>query len=118
LGKYRAFQGGVEDEAFAKAEPRGRDEAGDAGGTFRWGGKPAEWFFAGVRKFMLCQDEDSRPGDGTEVSYLEMEVQSKAALGRLLNGQPVRVTLRDHFAEEEPANGAVAAGSKRTSSRT
>jgi hypothetical protein len=107
-----------EGEAFAKAERRGQEQAGDDGGTFRWGDEPAEWVFGGVRKLTLCEDEESRPGDGTEVSYLEMEVESKAALGRLLNGRPVRVTLRDHFADEEPANGAVDEGRKQTSSQT
>jgi hypothetical protein len=107
-----------EEKAFAMAERRGLEQAGDDGGTFRWGGEPAEWVFGGVRKLTLCEGGDSRPGDGMEVTYLEMEVESKAALGRLLNGHPVRVTLRDRFADEEPANGAVDAGRKQTSSRT
>jgi hypothetical protein len=104
-----------EEEAFAKAERRGGEQAGDDGGTFRWGGQPAEWVFAGVRKLTLCEDEDSRPGDGSEVSYLEMEVESKAALGRLVNGDPVRVTLRDHFSDGTPVNGAVGGRRKQTS---
>jgi hypothetical protein len=57
-----------EEEALAKAEQRGRAEAGDDDGTFRWNGKPAEWVFAGVRKLTLCEDSEDRPGDGTEVS--------------------------------------------------
>ena len=105
-----------EGEAFAKAERRGQEQAGDSDGTFRWGDKPAEWIFAGVRKLTLCEDEDSRPGDGTEVSYLEMEVESKAALGRLLNGQPVRVLLRDPFADDTPTNGVVDTAQKQAPS--
>jgi Domain of unknown function (DUF4288) len=96
-----------EEEAWNKAERRGRGQAGDDDGTFRWGGEPAEWVFAGVRKLTLCEDEESRPSDGTEVSYLEMEVDSKTALSRLLNGHPVRVLLRDNFGDNESVNGVV-----------
>src|SRR6267154_5236373 len=61
-----------EDEAFAKAESKGRESAGDDGGTFRWAGKPASWVFGGIRKLTLCENPEERPGDGTEVSYIEM----------------------------------------------
>src|SRR5262249_14552396 len=60
-----------DDGAFANAEERGREDEGDDDGTFRWGGKPATWVFAGVRKLTLCEDGRNRPEDGTELSYLE-----------------------------------------------
>jgi Domain of unknown function (DUF4288) len=60
-----------EEQAFTKAETRGREAAGDDGGTFRWGGKRASWVFGGVRKLTLCEDPDERPGDRSEVSYVE-----------------------------------------------
>src|SRR6266700_2614133 len=66
-----------EEEAIAKATQRGKAEEGDDDGTFRWGGKRAQWLFAGVRKLTLCEDPEKRPGDGAEVSYLEMEVESE-----------------------------------------
>jgi hypothetical protein len=81
------------EEALVKAERRGREGEGDDRGTFRWGGKPAEWVFAGVRLLIRCEDEKSRPTDGTEITYLEMQVDSKTALSRLVNGKSVRVTL-------------------------
>jgi hypothetical protein len=88
------------EEAYEKAEGRGRQEAGDDSGTFRWEGHPAKWVFAGVRKVTLCQDENKRPTDGTEVSYIEMEVRSRESLKKLLNGDRVSVTLDSCFAEE------------------
>jgi hypothetical protein len=87
----------TEAEAFAGAEIRGRADAGDDDGSFRWGGEPAEWVFAGVRKLTLCQDAGKRPGDGTEISYTEMEVPSVEAIEKLLNGEPISVRLSDKF---------------------
>jgi hypothetical protein len=46
-----------EARAFAKAEQRGRLDEGDDGGSFRWGGQPASWVFAGVRKLTLCDEQ-------------------------------------------------------------
>jgi hypothetical protein len=86
-----------EDEAFAKAERRGREEEGDDGGTFRWCGQPARWVFAGVRKVTVCQDPEKRPGDGTEITFTEMEVGSQQAVEELVEGRPVRVRLKDKF---------------------
>jgi hypothetical protein len=86
-----------EDEAFTKAEQRGRDDEGDDEGSFRWGGRPAEWVFAGVRKLTACQDQDKRPGDGTEVTYTEMQLDSEQAVRKLAAGQPVSVHLRDKY---------------------
>jgi hypothetical protein len=61
----------------------------------RRGGKPARWLFAGVRKLTLCDAPKKRPGDGTEVSYTEMEVESEQAVWKLLAGKPVAVKFRD-----------------------
>lgn len=94
-----------EENALAKAEQRGRDDAGDDAGTFTWKGKPAEWVFAGVRQLIRCQDETQRPKDGTEVSYSEMEVESREAVGKFVHGEPVRVKFRDAAALPLAANG-------------
>jgi hypothetical protein len=90
----------TEDEAFAKAEKRGQEDATEDD-TFRWGGRPARWVFAGVRKLTLCEDPESRPGDGTEVSYTELEADSVQAVRKLVAGQPVAVTYQDRFEESE-----------------
>jgi hypothetical protein len=97
-----------EEEAFAKATRRGKDDEGDDDGTFRWGGKPARWLFAGIRKLTLCDDPEKRPGDGTEVSYTEMEIGSEEAVWKLLEGKPVAVKFRDLFAESPGRDGSVA----------
>ena len=85
------IQADMEDEAWTKAEQLGRDEEGDEDGTFRWDDKPATWVFAGVRQLLLCVDPEERPGDGTEVTYSEMEVDSLAALEQFVSGQPATV---------------------------
>ncbi len=87
----------TEEEAFASAEMHGRAEAGDDDGSFRWGGQPAQWIFAGVRKLTLCQDAGKRPGDGTKISYTEMEVASLEAIDKLLSGEPISVRLCEKF---------------------
>ncbi len=84
-----------EDEAFEKAERRGREDEGDDDGSFRWGGQPATWVFAGVRKLTSCQDAEKRPGDGTEVSFLEMEFGSQEALEQFVAGESVAVRFRE-----------------------
>ncbi len=88
-----------EDEAFEKAERRGRGDEGDDGGSFRWDAKPARWRFAGVRKLTLCQQPEERPDDGIEISYTEMRVSSLDALYKLASGKPVGVRYHDMFSE-------------------
>ena len=91
------IKAGSEDEALAKAECSGRAAEGDDAGTFRWGGQAAAWVFAGVRKLTVCQDPEKRPGDGTEISYTEMEVNSEKAVEQLVEGQTVAVRFREKF---------------------
>jgi hypothetical protein len=84
-----------EDEAFAKAERRGREDEGDDDGSFRWDGRPARWVFAGVRKLIACDDPRKRPDDGSEVSYTELEVGSEEELRKLAEGEPVAVRYEE-----------------------
>ncbi len=99
-----------DEDGFARAEEFGRAEEGDDGGTFTWGGKPAAWVFAGVRKLTQCVDAQHRPNDGTELSYLEMELPSLKAVERFVQGRPTRLLMRDQFAEGEISRLAGAAG--------
>jgi hypothetical protein len=87
------------DAALKKAEQHGRVHEGDADGTFTWGGKPATWIFAGVRKLVMCQDEQVRPTDGTEVTYSELEVKSEADALALGAGQAVMMRYSDDDGE-------------------
>ena len=89
-----------EEEALEKAERRGRLDEGDDGGSLRWGKKPATWVFAGVRMLTACDDPDERPGDGTELSYSELELDSledgeAAGLGQGSAGHVQRPSSRD-----------------------
>ena len=102
-----------EDEAFAKAEEHGRSEEGDCGGSFLWGGEPARWVFAGVRKLTECLPADERPDDGTEVTYHELELTSREAVKDLAAGKPVRALLNDRFRDREDEAGDVGAEPKR-----
>ncbi len=92
-----------EEAAFAKAEQRGKQDEGNDDGTFRWHGERAAWVYAGIRKMTLCEDSERRPGDGSEVSYTEMEVNSQQALWSLLEGKPIAVKVMD-FSEDSSAS--------------
>ena len=67
----------------------------EEGSVVSWGKQAGDWVEKGEVLFTV------------ETDKVEMEVESRAALGRLLNGRPVRVTLRDQFGDEEPPNGVV-----------
>jgi hypothetical protein len=90
-----------EDEAFAKAEKKGRETEGDDGGTFRWDNIPARWVFGGVRKLTLCEDPEGRPRDGTEITYLQLRVRSKNSLMKLIHSERMSVELIEPFLSEE-----------------
>ena len=110
-------EAGTEAEAFEKAERHGRSEEGDDGGTFRWGKHPARWVFAGVRKLTECQTSPDRPGDGTEVSFNELELESREAVKRLAAGEPVTAAYHDRYRPPEkrktPADRAGSAKNRR-----
>jgi hypothetical protein len=102
-----------EGAAFTKAEAIGKRGEGDADGSFRWGGVPATWVFAGVRKITLCEDPEKRPGDGAEITYSELEVDSEQALWSLLDGKPTSVRLNDLFSECPPEDAQPARGKQK-----
>jgi hypothetical protein len=80
-----------DDEATAKAKTRAQEDEGDSNGTFTWSGRPAQWCFGGIRKIVTCEDPESKPGDGTEITYLEMEVDDEEGFAKLISGEPVEV---------------------------
>ena len=103
----------TEDQAFEKAERCGRRGEGDDGGNFRWGNQPARWVFAGVRKLTECALVADRPGDGTEVSYSELEVDSRAAIDQFVTGDPVNVCYNDRYRPERGDQGEAPKGRQR-----
>ncbi len=78
-------------EAFAKAETRAKENEGDCDATFTWEGRPATWCLAGIRKLLTCQNYHERPGNGTEITYLEMEISNHENFLKLLNGESVAI---------------------------
>jgi hypothetical protein len=86
-----------EEDAFAQAERQGRAEEGDDGGSFRWGKHPARWIFAGVRKLTECEHSNEIPGSGTELSYTELEFDSRESIEKLVAGKPVDARFNDRF---------------------
>ena len=101
-----------EEQAFRKAEHRGRLEEGDDNGSFTWGGQPATWVFAGIRKLTQCEDFENRPGDGTEISYLEFELASQKAVNKLVNGLQVSLRSNDRFRDEQRSKAPVISNSR------
>jgi hypothetical protein len=89
------------DEAYEKAERRGREEEAASNGGTTIGGHPSRMIFAGVRKITTCEDENSRPNDGIEVTYNEFGVRSEAAIRELVDGKPVMVEMLDPFPDDE-----------------
>jgi hypothetical protein len=91
------IQAKTEREGFAKAGAHGRQDSGDNDGSFRWDGQPATWVFAGVRKLVQCALMAEQPGDGDEVSYAELELDSYEAVEKLAAGDVVDVRYQDRF---------------------
>jgi hypothetical protein len=87
------IQADSDEEAFEKAEQRAKEDEGDSCGSFTWEERPASWSFAGIRKVVDCAEATDQPTDGTELTFLEMEVDSEAAFSKLLNGEPVMVKM-------------------------
>jgi hypothetical protein len=102
-----------EEQAFQKAEHWGRLEEGDDDGSFTWGGQPATWVFAGIRKLTQCEDFESRPGDGTEVSYLEFELDSQKAVNEFVSGLQVSLRSNDRFRGEQRSKALAISNSRR-----
>jgi hypothetical protein len=85
-------------EASAKAAKLGRQEEGDADGSLRLWGKPAECRFVGVRQVVEC---DERPRDGTEVSYNDLEFASLRDVKRFADGRAVSMRCSRVPTEED-----------------
>ncbi|MEX0701161.1 MAG: DUF4288 domain-containing protein [Planctomycetales bacterium] len=107
------FSAKSEREAIAKAEEHGRLEEGDEDESFTWGDRPATWVFAGVRKVTECVAFGDSPGDGMEVSYNELELDSREAVRRLAAGEPTAVRYNDRFRPAGPTKQSLGASAVR-----
>ena len=95
-----------EETARLKAEERGRAECGNAHGTLKYKGRPAELRYGGLRKLTtpirraegMVRSPDipnDSLEDGTEVTYSRLVVSSRQDLEALVAGQPVSVSYEE-----------------------
>lgn len=89
------IEASLEEEAWEKAEHRARRYEGDSDGSFTWGGRPATWVFAGIRKLTMSDYLGARPASGTEVTYTELELATAEDLQKLADGDSVDVTYME-----------------------
>lgn len=88
----------TDDEAMRIAEEYGRAEAADDDPSFTWGGHPAYWQFAGVRKLIECREpcaDDDPVLSRTELTYSQMSVRSEGDLKKLVGGEPVEILYEE-----------------------
>lgn len=85
-----------EDGAITKAETIDLANSEDDE-SFEWGGKPAVWTFAGVRKVAECALAGGRPASGDEITYSELEFESLAAAKRYAAGRAMSVRHQDQI---------------------
>lgn len=91
------------DDAYEMAENIGKSDY--HGSHLSWEGREGTWEFAGVRKLIECQDIPSkmverrnneyRPGHGTEITFLQMELDNEEDLLKLVQGDPVTVLYEE-----------------------
>lgn len=67
-------------------------------------GSEVRMIFGGVRKITLCQNEEERPEDGTEISYNEYAVSNLDSLSKLCNGKEVDLILVNAFKDDPDSN--------------
>jgi hypothetical protein len=91
------------EQAWERAKEYGRQDTPDDE-SWTLGGKPAVLEFAGVRKVVECVDPDERPGDGTEVSYTDLEFSSREDLDRFVRGDDVTVLVCDGLRDDEASD--------------
>src|SRR5215472_8038986 len=83
--------------AVDSAKELGKLGEGDADGSMRWDGRPAEWAFAGVRAVceMLLQGSDGELSHGDEVQFEEFIVEGLGAVDALVKGRSVTAEFSD-----------------------
>jgi len=79
--------------ALEKARKRAKQDQFGVPVTFR--GRECDLVFAGIRKVIKCQDVRKRPTDGTEITYSELVVATKAQLDALKTGKPVTIQYEE-----------------------
>jgi hypothetical protein len=80
-------------KAKIKAIAYGERDAAIEDDSLTLDGVPAKMIFVGVRKIIDCVNSDSRPDDGIEVSYLEMEFSDMRSLSQFMEGKSLPSSL-------------------------
>lgn len=83
------------DEALGKATRIAREEEGDSSGTFLYEKRPATMTFGGIRKVIECKNSESRPDDGTEITYSVLQVNTQEEFDKLIRGDPTLVLYEE-----------------------
>lgn len=94
-----------EEEALVKIKARAREDEIDSSGNLTWCGRAATMVYAGIRKLITCQPSatalaegasaNTRPTDGTEITYSQMVVSTSDDFDKLLRGDPVTVLYEE-----------------------
>ena len=95
------------DEAFERAERKGRSEGDGKDEGYTYNGRPAVWVFAGIRKLNECLEyfdpEQQMAGgmeeNGTEVTYSSFILDSEASLRRLVSDEDVPLLYESNRGE-------------------
>ena len=83
-----------DDEALSKAEKRGKaDEI--KSDDFTWNEHSAMLVFEGIRKLIDCEDPNTLPCDGTEITYSQMIVETQEELSKLACGDSTVVKYEE-----------------------
>ncbi|TYQ30552.1 DUF4288 domain-containing protein [Pseudanabaena sp. UWO310] len=89
------IQASSNDEAWEKAKIRAKEDEDDESSENTWENRPAIFLLAGIRKIVLCMDEENEPTDGTEISYSQMELDSWDSLLKFLKGE--MISIKYHY---------------------
>jgi hypothetical protein len=49
----------------------------------------------------FCEDSEERPGDGTEISYIQLDLPSKEAVEQVVEGKRLAVYYNEPFHDAE-----------------
>jgi hypothetical protein len=85
----------TEEEAFARAEKRGRSVCVEDDESLTVNGRPARLVFGGVRKLISCDTDAETLEDGVEATYSFLVVSSRQQLDALSKGEPVPVLYEE-----------------------
>ncbi|KFA92508.1 DUF4288 domain-containing protein [Archangium violaceum] len=85
----------TDEEAFARAEKRGRSDCVEDDESLTVDGRPSRLVFGGVRKLISCATDTETLEDGVEATYSFLVVSGRQQLDSLIKGEPVPVLYEE-----------------------